>query len=110
MSSCHVSKSSAPKESWPYERPPRSQVLAGRSGSRWFVGGTYAGTAHTAEVPLRTGSGRWLVETVTDGPTGLVRTARTVRGGDTLSAGVISDGGFAAVACRWSPGRTSCDR
>ncbi|MFE7712447.1 glycoside hydrolase family 97 catalytic domain-containing protein [Streptomyces sp. NPDC057486] len=90
--------------------PGSSAVLARRSGSRWFIGGTYAGAAHTAEVPLRIGSGRWLVETVTDGPNGLVRTARTVRGGDTLSVEIISDGGFAAVACRWSPGRTSCDR
>ncbi|WP_406294566.1 glycoside hydrolase family 97 catalytic domain-containing protein [Streptomyces sp. NBC_00624] len=90
--------------------PGSSAVLGRRSGDRWFIGGMYAGAAHTAEVPLRIGSGRWLVETVTDGPAGPVRTARTVRGGDTLSVAVVSDGGFAAVACRWSPGRTSCDR
>ncbi|MFF5272921.1 glycoside hydrolase family 97 catalytic domain-containing protein [Streptomyces sp. NPDC000133] len=90
--------------------PGGSAVLGRRSGDRWFIGGVYAGAAHTAEVPLRIGSGRWLVETVTDGPAGPVRTARTVRGGDTLSVDVVSDGGFAAVACRWSPGRTSCDR
>ncbi|MFJ7489927.1 glycoside hydrolase family 97 catalytic domain-containing protein [Streptomyces sp. NPDC097727] len=90
--------------------PGSSAVLARRNGSRWFIGGTYAGTAHTAEVPLRIGAGRWLVETVTDGPTGLVRTARAVRGGDALSVAVVADGGFAAVACRWAPGRTSCDR
>ncbi|MET7787128.1 glycoside hydrolase family 97 catalytic domain-containing protein [Streptomyces sp900116325] len=90
--------------------PGSSAVLGRRSGDRWFIGGVYAGAAHTAEVPLRIGSGRWLVETVTDGPAGPVRTARTVRGGDTLSVDVVSDGGFAAVACRWSPGRTSCDR
>ncbi|MFJ7942215.1 glycoside hydrolase family 97 catalytic domain-containing protein [Streptomyces sp. NPDC096354] len=90
--------------------PGSSAVLGRRSGNRWFIGGVYAGAAHTAEVPLRIGSGRWLVETVTDGPAGPVRTARTVRGGDMLSVDVVSDGGFAAVACRWSPGRTSCDR
>ncbi|MFD4945314.1 glycoside hydrolase family 97 catalytic domain-containing protein [Streptomyces sp. NPDC058409] len=90
--------------------PGSSAVLARRNGSRWFIGATYAGTAHIAEVPLRIGSGRWLVETVTDGPTGLVRTARAVRGGDALSVDVVADGGFAAVACRWVPGRTSCDR
>ncbi|MET8401037.1 glycoside hydrolase family 97 catalytic domain-containing protein [Streptomyces sp900116325] len=90
--------------------PGSSAVLGRRSGDRWFIGGVYAGAAHTAEVPLRIGSGRWLVETVTDGPAGPVRTARTVRGGDKLSVDVVSDGGFAAVACRWSPGRTSCDR
>lgn len=90
--------------------PGSSAVLGRRSGDRWFIGGVYAGAAHTAEVPLRIGSGRWLVETLTDGPAGPVRTARTVRGGDALSVDVVSDGGFAAVACRWSPGRTSCDR
>ncbi|WTK33649.1 glycoside hydrolase family 97 protein [Streptomyces sp. NBC_01527] len=90
--------------------PGSSAVLGRRSGDRWFIGGLYAGAAHTAEVPLRIGSGRWLVETLTDGPAGPVRTARTVRGGDALSVDVVSDGGFAAVACRWSPGRTSCDR
>ncbi|MGW1655897.1 glycoside hydrolase family 97 catalytic domain-containing protein [Streptomyces atratus] len=90
--------------------PGSSAVLARRNGSRWFIGGTYAGTAHTAEVPLRIEAGRWLVETVTDGPAGLVRTARVVRGGDALSVDVVADGGFAAVACRWAPGRTSCDR
>lgn len=90
--------------------PGNSAVPARRSGSRWFIGGMYAGAADTAEVPLRIGSGRRLVETVTDGPAGLVRTARTVRGGETLPVDVVSDGGFAAVACRWSRGRTSCDR
>ncbi|MDX3455939.1 glycoside hydrolase family 97 catalytic domain-containing protein [Streptomyces sp. ME02-8801-2C] len=89
--------------------PGRSAVLARRAADgRWFIGGTFAGAARTADVPLRLGAGRWLVETVTDGPSGLVREARTVRGDATLAVPVVADGGFAALACRWQPGRTNC--
>ncbi|KAK1184179.1 glycoside hydrolase family 97 catalytic domain-containing protein [Streptomyces sp. NBS 14/10] len=91
-------------------RPGESAVLARASGGRWFIGGTFAGAGHTAEVPLRLGSGTWLVDLVLDGPDGLVREPRVMRGGDTLSVPVVADGGFAAIACRWHPGRTSCDR
>jgi hypothetical protein len=70
-------------------------VVARRSGARWFVGGTYAGAARTAALPLRIGGGIWLVETVMDGPAGLVRTAKAVRGGATLEVAVAADGGFA---------------
>ncbi|MPY59226.1 glycoside hydrolase family 97 catalytic domain-containing protein [Streptomyces spongiae] len=90
--------------------PGRSAVLARQApDGRWFIGGTFAGAAQTVDVPMRLGSGRWLVETVTDGPSGLVRAPHVVRGGDTLAVPVIADGGFAAVACRWWQGRTSCD-
>ncbi len=91
-------------------QPGDSAVLARRSGARWFIGGTYAGAARTAAVPLRIGPGVWLVETVTDGPAGLVRTAKAAAGGATLNVDVVADGGFAATACRWYPGRTTCDR
>jgi alpha-glucosidase len=47
---------------------------------------------------------------VTDGPSGLVREPHMVRGGDTLTVPAVADGGFAALACRWYEGRTSCDR
>lgn len=90
--------------------PGRSAVLARQApDGRWFIGGTFAGAAQTVDVPMRLGVGRWLVETVTDGPSGLVRTLHVVRGGDTLSVPVVADGGFAAQACRWWEGRTSCD-
>ncbi|NEA68819.1 glycoside hydrolase family 97 protein [Streptomyces sp. SID12488] len=91
--------------------PGRAAVLARRAADgRWFIGGTFAGAARTADVPLRLGAGRWLVETVTDGPSGaLVREGRVVRGDSTLAVPVIADGGFAALACRWQPGRTTCD-
>jgi len=91
--------------------PGRSAVLAREApDGRWFIGGTFAGAAQTVKVPLRLGSGRWLVETVTDGASGLVREPHVVRGGDSLDVPVLTDGGFAALACRWQPGRTTCDR
>ncbi|MFI6881227.1 glycoside hydrolase family 97 catalytic domain-containing protein [Streptomyces sp. NPDC050400] len=90
--------------------PGRAAVTARKAGGRWFIGGTFAGPARTVDVPLRLGSGRWLVETVTDGPSGLVRTPHVVRGDATLSIPVQADGGFAALACRQSPARTTCDR
>ncbi|MDX3749899.1 glycoside hydrolase family 97 catalytic domain-containing protein [Streptomyces sp. AK08-02] len=91
--------------------PGRSAVLARRAADgRWFLGGTFAGAARTADVPLRLGTGRWLVETVTDGPSGLVREAHLVPGGATLAVPVVADGGFAALACRWQPGRTTCEK
>ncbi|MFF4018491.1 glycoside hydrolase family 97 catalytic domain-containing protein [Streptomyces sp. NPDC001843] len=91
--------------------PGRSAVLARRAADgRWFVGGTFVGAAHTADVPLRLGAGRWLVETLTDGASGLARTTHVVRGESTVSVPVATDGGFAALACRWYVGRTTCER
>ncbi|GAB7110345.1 glycoside hydrolase family 97 protein [Streptomyces phaeofaciens JCM 4814] len=96
--------------------PGREAVLARRSGDRWFLGGVYAGAARTAEVPLSLGPGRWLVETIedgtdgTDGTDGLVRDRRVLAGGDVLAVDVVADGGFAAIACPWRPGVTTCYR
>jgi hypothetical protein len=85
-------------------------VLARRSGDRWFIGAGYAGAARTASVPLALGGGRWLVEVVHDGPTARVRDQRVLAGGDALTVDVPANGGFAAIACRWHPGITTCDR
>ncbi|MGW7424013.1 glycoside hydrolase family 97 catalytic domain-containing protein [Streptomyces sp. NPDC054813] len=90
--------------------PGREAVLARRSGNRWFLGGVYAGAAHTATVPLTIGRGRWLVQTIRDGAEGLVQESQVLRGGDDLSVGVVADGGFAGIACPWHPGVTSCYR
>ncbi|WP_030354789.1 glycoside hydrolase family 97 protein [Streptomyces scopuliridis] len=90
--------------------PGKGAALARRDAERWFIGGIFAGAARTAEVPLRFGHGKWLVETVTDGPGGLVRKGRVLRGDTKLSVPVVANGGFAAVACHWYQGRTSCDR
>src|SRR5206468_2445544 len=91
-------------------QPGDSAVIARRGGDRWFVGAGFAGPARTATVPLAIGPGRWLVEVVRDGPAGLVREPRVLRGGDPLTVDVGTDGGFAAIACRWRPGITTCDR
>ncbi|MER5525228.1 glycoside hydrolase family 97 catalytic domain-containing protein [Streptomyces sp. NPDC002677] len=90
--------------------PGREAVLARRGGNRWFLGGVYAGAAHTATVPLTIGRGRWLVQTIRDGAQGLVQESRVLRGGDDLSVDVVTDGGFAGIACLWHPGVTSCYR
>jgi hypothetical protein len=91
-------------------RPGESAVLARRSGDRWFIGAGYSGAARTASVPLSIGSGRWLVEVVHDGTAGLVRDQRVLGGGDPLTVDVPNNGGFAAIACRWHPGISTCDR
>ncbi|WP_406163181.1 glycoside hydrolase family 97 catalytic domain-containing protein [Streptomyces canus] len=90
--------------------PGQEAVLARRSGERWFLGGLYAGAARTAAVPLSLGPGRWLVETIQDGADGLVQDRQVLRGGDTLSVDVVANGGFAALACPWRPGLTTCYR
>jgi alpha-glucosidase len=91
-------------------RPGESVVLARRHGDRWFLGGGVAGEARTLDVPLRFLTGRWLLEIVHDGPTGLVRDTRTVRGGSTIRVDVPANGGFAAVACRPRAHTTTCYR
>ncbi|MDT0478912.1 glycoside hydrolase family 97 protein [Streptomyces doebereineriae] len=90
--------------------PGQEAVLARRSGERWFLGGVYAGAARTAAVPLALGPGRWLMETIRDGADGLVQDRQVLRGGDTLSVDVVANGGFAALACPWRPGLTTCYR
>ncbi|WP_329333883.1 glycoside hydrolase family 97 protein [Streptomyces sp. NBC_01352] len=91
-------------------QPGQEAVLARRSGDRWFLGGVYAGAAHAADVPLSIGPGLWLVETIRDGTDGLVQDRQVVRGGDRLSVDVVTNGGFAGIACPWSPGVTTCYR
>lgn len=92
-------------------RPGTEAVLARRSGERWFIGGIVGGQAHDLEVPLDfVDGGRWLVEVVTDdGDGGIVRTSEQLVGGDTLTVPVQAQGGFAAVMCRATDHRTTCD-
>jgi alpha-glucosidase len=91
-------------------QPGQEAVLARRGGQRWFIGGVYAGAAHTARVPLALGPGRWLVQTIRDGADGLVQDQEVLRGGATLSVDVVANGGFAGIACPWRPGITTCYR
>ncbi|MGY5012480.1 glycoside hydrolase family 97 catalytic domain-containing protein [Streptomyces sp. 900105755] len=90
--------------------PGQEAVLARRNGDRWFLGGVYAGAAHTATVPLAVGRGRWLVQTIRDGADGLVQDSQVLHGGDDLRIDVVADGGFAGIACPWHPGVTTCYR
>jgi alpha-glucosidase len=53
-------------------------------------------------VPLEFLRGRWLVEAIVDGPAGLVSERHVVTCG-TLRIPVVAEGGFAVVACRWTP-------
>ncbi|WP_163509163.1 glycoside hydrolase family 97 protein [Fodinicola acaciae] len=87
--------------------PGQDVVMARRSGDRWFIGGGFSGAARTVSVPLRLGAGLYLVDLVRDG---LVRERHVMWSGQTLTVPVEKDGGFAAIACRWRPGLTSCDR
>lgn len=93
--------------------PSSGAVFARRDADRWFLGGISAGPARTMTAPLDfLGNGRWLVEIVRDGagPRGdVTRSASIMSRKDTLSVDVPVDGGFAAIACRAHPGRTTCD-
>ncbi|WP_410812647.1 glycoside hydrolase family 97 catalytic domain-containing protein [Micromonospora sp. 067-2] len=90
--------------------PTAGPTIARRNGARWFVGGVYPGGTRTVSVPLTfLSSGSWLVETVTDGSGGLVRSSRTVTAGTALSVPVVANGGFAAQLCPATAGRTTCD-
>jgi alpha-glucosidase len=94
--------------------PSNGAVFARRSGDRWFLGAISSGPARTVSAPLDfLGGGRWLVEVVRDGagPRGdVVRSVSELSTKDTLTVDVPADGGFAAIACRTQPGRTTCDK
>ncbi|MGW0523116.1 glycoside hydrolase family 97 C-terminal domain-containing protein [Crossiella sp. NPDC003009] len=92
--------------------PGQDAVLARRGGDRWFFDGIATGPATTLTAALDVlGPGRWLVEVIRDAPgeradvlvESSVRTA-----GERLSVDVPANGGFAAIACRATAGRTSC--
>ncbi|MFC4013761.1 glycoside hydrolase family 97 catalytic domain-containing protein [Nonomuraea purpurea] len=92
-------------------RPADHVVLARRSGDRWFIGAGVSGASRSIEVPLSVLRGRWLVEVVRDGESGLVRESHVIDGPrGRLSVAVPAEGGYAAIACRWRPGITTCDR
>jgi alpha-glucosidase len=89
--------------------PGEHVVVARRNADRWFLGGGVSGAARTLEVPLGFLHGRWLVDLITDGAGGLVRTRHLVTH-DTIEVPVVAEGGFAAIACPWRPGLDTCDR
>ncbi|MFJ2955555.1 glycoside hydrolase family 97 catalytic domain-containing protein [Streptomyces sp. NPDC087270] len=88
----------------------RQAVIARRSGDRWFVGGILAGASDTMTAPLGfLGKGTWLVETIGDSDGQLQRTVRTATAKDTLSVPGAANGGFVALACPATKGRTDCE-
>jgi hypothetical protein len=92
-------------------RPGRDVTVARRTGDRWFVGNLSAVPARTLDAPLDfLGAGRWLLETLRDGPHGLLRETRIVRAQDRLTVPVATNGGFVSVLCPYRSGLTTCDR
>ncbi|GAA3463185.1 hypothetical protein GCM10018963_51980 [Saccharothrix longispora] len=94
--------------------PTDHAVVARRSGERWFVGAVSTGAPRTLGASLDfLGGGRWLVEVLRDDPAAargdVLRESRVARSADRLEVAVPRDGGFAAVACPYRPGRTTCD-
>jgi alpha-glucosidase len=89
--------------------PGESAVFARRKADRWFLGGITL-NARTISAPLNfLGPGSWLVETINDKGRGdVTRTTSVRQAGETLSIPVPANGGFAAVVCPVTPGRTSC--
>jgi alpha-glucosidase len=78
-------------------------VFARRSGDRWFIGGGFSGPARTASVPLNLGRGSWLVDLITDGPSGLVKSQQVLTNGAPLIVPITPNGGFAALATPYRP-------
>ncbi|WP_460441650.1 glycoside hydrolase family 97 protein [Amycolatopsis stemonae] len=79
-------------------RPGREAVFARRSGDRWFVGALSAGPAKTVDVPLGfLDHGRWLADTLRDGPSGLLRERSEVSADGRLSVPVAANGGFVTI-------------
>jgi hypothetical protein len=93
-------------------RPGQEAMFARRSADRWYVGAISAVPAKTFTAPLEfLRGGRWLAETLRDGPAGgFVRETRVVRAGDTLAVPVATNGGFVTVICPFRAGVTTCDR
>ena len=92
-------------------RPGENATFARRQDGRWFLGSVSAGSSGTQDVSLDfLGGGRWLAEVIRDGDDGLVRETRTVTRRDTLHVPTAEHGGFAAVVCKATAGRETCDR
>jgi hypothetical protein len=92
-------------------RPGQEAVFARRNGDRWFIGGISAVGAKTFTSPLTfLGSGQFLVDTLRDGPSGLMKETRVVTSGDTLSVPENTNGGFVSIVCPFTAGLQTCDR
>ncbi|MEV4315242.1 glycoside hydrolase family 97 catalytic domain-containing protein [Actinocrispum sp. NPDC049592] len=91
--------------------PGETAVFARRNGERWFLGGIVTGPARTLTTSLGfLGAGSWMVETARDGDgrTDVVRATSVRSATDSLSLPVRANGGFTAIICPATPGRTTC--
>ncbi|GAB2482836.1 hypothetical protein GCM10027063_26180 [Promicromonospora xylanilytica] len=94
--------------------PGQHAVIARRSGDRWFVGGLRAGSGDALELPLAglaRGGQEVVVDLLTDdGANGSATVHTTVRAAasETLHVPTANNGGFVAVVCAATEGRTSC--
>jgi hypothetical protein len=94
--------------------PGDDTVLARRNGDRWFVGAIAAGGARTLRAPLGfLGNGQWLVDVSRDPVTpvrgDVVRSSSVLTRTATLAVDVPANGGFGAIICPATAGRTTCD-
>lgn len=99
--------------------PGEDVVLARRSGERWFVGGMRAGSGEPLRLPLAglaAGKGpaagkRVVVDLLADDGTdgsATVHTTRRATTGETLDVPTADNGGFTAVVCPATRGRSTC--
>ena len=94
--------------------PGQDVVLARRSGDRWFVGGMRAGSGAPLHLPLdclgRGGQDVVVDLLADDGTNGSATVHTTVRAatGETLEVPTANNGGFTAVVCPATEGRTTC--
>lgn len=92
-------------------RPGKEVTLARRSSKRWYVGALSAVSAKTFKTPLTfLGHGRWRVETLRDGPNGLMRETRIVSAKDKLAVPVATHGGFVSMICKYRKSDSTCDQ
>ncbi|WP_157001807.1 glycoside hydrolase family 97 catalytic domain-containing protein [Agromyces laixinhei] len=96
--------------------PAESIVLARRNDDRWYFGGMQNGEAASLDLPLDVlGEGEWIVDLVSDGGSAVAPSQDTLAisssirtHADTLTIPTAANGGFAAIACQATDGRTTC--
>jgi hypothetical protein len=92
-------------------RPGKESLLARRSGDRWYLGAISAVPAKTFETPLTfLDNDQWRVDTLRDGPNGLIRETQVVTAQDTLAVPVATNGGFVSIICRYREDTSTCDQ
>lgn len=92
--------------------PASDIVLAREYADKWFVGGMKATTDGTLKLPLsRIASGDVIVDLLADAPgnnSKTVLTSKVHKASDEISVPVNANGGFLAIACPATAGKTTC--